>query len=77
MSQATDGDVSAWAEHLLLTERVAVAPGHAFGRSGEGWIRICLAADAETLRLGLSRLPLPVPVPVPVEATLDVVRLAR
>ena len=77
MSHATDGDVSAWAEHLLLTERVAVAPGRAFGRSGEGWIRICLAADADTLRLGLSRLPLPVPVPVPVEATLDVVRLAR
>ncbi|WP_108251711.1 pyridoxal phosphate-dependent aminotransferase [Planctomonas deserti] len=59
MSHATNGDVSAWAERLLLTERVAVAPGRAFGRSGEGWIRICLAADVETLRAGLSRLPVP------------------
>jgi len=59
MSHATDGDVSAWAEHLLLTERVAVAPGRAFGRSGEGWIRVCLAADPEVLRTGLARLPAP------------------
>jgi aspartate aminotransferase len=59
VSHATDGDVSAWAERLLLTERVAVAPGRAFGRSGEGWIRICLAADPDVLREGIARLPLP------------------
>jgi aspartate/methionine/tyrosine aminotransferase len=59
VSYATDGDVSAWAERLLLSERVAVAPGRAFGRSGEGWIRICLAADADVLREGIARLPLP------------------
>ncbi|MGB4778321.1 pyridoxal phosphate-dependent aminotransferase, partial [Microbacterium sp.] len=38
------GDVAAWAEEFLRAERVAVAPGSAFGASGEGWIRVCAAA---------------------------------
>jgi aspartate aminotransferase len=71
VSHATDGDVSAWAEHLLLTERVAVAPGSAFGRSGEGWIRICLAADAEVLRKGIARLPVPGASDAPAPAPAD------
>ncbi|PZF61013.1 aspartate aminotransferase [Curtobacterium sp. MCBD17_034] len=59
VAHATDGDVAAWAERFLLTERVAVAPGSAFGRAGEGWIRVCLAADPAVLREGLRRLPDP------------------
>ena len=59
LSHATNGDVSEWAERLLLTERVAVAPGRAFGRTGEGWVRVSLASDREQLLEGLRRLPTP------------------
>ena len=52
-----EGDVAGWAERFLLHEHVAVAPGSAFGRSGEGWIRVCLAAGRHDLLEGLSRLP--------------------
>ncbi len=57
VSHATQGDVAGWAERFLLHERVAVAPGSAFGRSGEGWIRVCLAADQADVLEGLRRLP--------------------
>ncbi|MEY2848962.1 MAG: hypothetical protein RI885_1627 [Actinomycetota bacterium] len=60
VAHASRGDVDAWAERFLLAERVAVAPGSAFGRSGEGWIRICLAADRADILEGLRRLPAPV-----------------
>ncbi|PFG19218.1 pyridoxal phosphate-dependent aminotransferase [Serinibacter salmoneus] len=43
------GDVATWAEKLLLDTGVAVAPGSAFGRSGEGWIRICVAASRRSM----------------------------
>jgi aspartate aminotransferase len=59
VSYATGGDVAGWAERFLLRERVAVAPGSAFGRSGEGWIRVCLAASESDLLTGLGRLPSP------------------
>jgi aspartate aminotransferase len=59
MSHASGGDVASWAERLLLAQRVAVAPGSAFGRSGEGWIRVCLATEPEVLARGLSKLPAP------------------
>ena len=59
VSHATDGDVASWAESFLLHDRVAVAPGSAFGRSGEGWIRVCLAADPADVLEGLRRLPAP------------------
>jgi len=59
VSHATDGDVASWAQRFLLTQKVAVAPGSAFGRGGEGWIRICLAADAAAIRTAISRLPRP------------------
>lgn len=55
----TDGDVHAWAERFVIHERVAVAPGSAFGRLGEGWIRVCVAADRDRLLEGLGRLPSP------------------
>ena len=57
VAHASNGDVAAWAEHLLLHERVAVAPGSAFGRSGEGWIRLCLAATEADLLAGIAKLP--------------------
>ncbi|MCU1558503.1 MAG: aspartate aminotransferase [Microbacteriaceae bacterium] len=60
VQHASGGDVAGWAERFLLHQRVAVAPGSAFGRSGEGWIRICLAARREDLLEGLQRLPAPV-----------------
>jgi aspartate aminotransferase len=56
---ATAGDVAAWAEKFLLEQRVAIAPGSAFGPSGEGWIRVCLAARREDVLEGLARLPSP------------------
>lgn len=57
MSHATGGDVSAWAEDFLMDEKVALAPGTAFGNHGEGWVRICFAGDTDQLVEGLSRLP--------------------
>ncbi|MCT9818901.1 pyridoxal phosphate-dependent aminotransferase [Microbacterium sp. W1N] len=61
MAHATGGDVAAWTERFLRAERVAVAPGSAFGVSGEGWIRVCVAAARADLLHGLSRLPAPAP----------------
>jgi aspartate aminotransferase len=58
VSHASGGDVADWAERFLLEQHVAVAPGSAFGRSGEGWIRVCLAAPEDLLLEGLGRLPL-------------------
>jgi aspartate aminotransferase len=59
VGHVSEGDVAAWAERFLLQERVAVAPGTAFGRSGEGWIRVCVAATEAELLRGLERLPAP------------------
>jgi len=53
------GDVAAWAERFLREQRVAVAPGSAFGESGEGWIRVCVAANRADIMHGLSLLPAP------------------
>lgn len=52
-----NGNVAHWAERFVLTQRVAGAPGTAFGAAGEGWIRICLAGRQEPLLAALSRLP--------------------
>ena len=64
VSHASGGDVAAWTLALLQRERVAVAPGSAFGRTGEGWIRVSLAATPEDLRRGLGALPAPHPATV-------------
>lgn len=61
LSHATEGDVAAWAERFLFEHDVAVAPGSAFGASGEGWIRVCVASDRALLLEGLRRLPTPAP----------------
>jgi len=45
-----------FARSLLEETRVAVAPGSAFGRGGEGAIRICCAADESVLEPAMERL---------------------
>jgi len=59
VSHASEGDVAGWTERFLLESRVAVAPGSAFGRSGEGWIRASLATSEENVVEGLGRIPVP------------------
>lgn len=45
-----------FATQFLLTEKVAVVPGSAFGESGEGFLRLSYAYSIEELREALSRL---------------------
>ena len=59
VAHVSGGNVAEWAETFLLEKRVAVAPGSAFGRSGEGWIRVCLATPEDLLLEGLGRIPAP------------------
>jgi aminotransferase len=43
-------------EDLLLSHRVAVAPGEGFGARGAGWARLSLAVSDEILERGVERL---------------------
>lgn len=43
-------------EKLLLEEHVAVIPGSAFGRSGEGFVRVCYAASMANIEEALTRI---------------------
>jgi len=43
-------------EQFLLSEKVAVIPGSAFGQGGEGFIRICYASSMEKISIALERL---------------------
>lgn len=45
-----------FARELLRAEKVAVAPGSAFGPSGEGFVRVSLASEESLLIEGLRRL---------------------
>ncbi len=45
-----------FAEKLLHEERVAVVPGSAFGRSGEGYVRCCYATGIDQLEVALARM---------------------
>jgi hypothetical protein len=45
-----------FARSLLRENRVAVAPGSAFGKGGEGAVRICCAADESVLEPAMDRL---------------------
>jgi aspartate aminotransferase len=56
VSPLCGGDVKAWALELLREQRVAVAPGTAFGPRGEGWIRVSLATETDELLEGLDRI---------------------
>lgn len=59
VSHLSGDDVAEWAARFLIEQRVAVAPGSAFGASGEGWIRLCAAAEREQLLEGIRRIPAP------------------
>jgi aspartate aminotransferase len=59
VSHVSCGDVAGWCERFLDDAGVAVAPGSAFGATGEGWIRVCVASDRGELLEGLSRIPAP------------------
>jgi aspartate/methionine/tyrosine aminotransferase len=49
-------DGRAFAERLLRAKRVLVSPGHLFGPSGSGHVRLSYATEDGRLREGLSRL---------------------
>jgi aspartate/methionine/tyrosine aminotransferase len=50
------GDSTAFTADLLRQTGVALAPGVAFGRDGEGFVRLCFAATEQTLTEALSRI---------------------
>jgi aminotransferase len=45
-----------FAERLLMEEHVAVIPGSAFGRGGEGHVRCAYAASVEKIEKALERM---------------------
>ncbi len=45
-----------YAKHLIDTTGVGLAPGLAFGPAGEGWLRLCFAANQDILSQALDRL---------------------
>ncbi|MBM4422956.1 MAG: aminotransferase class I/II-fold pyridoxal phosphate-dependent enzyme [Chloroflexi bacterium] len=45
-----------FAERLLQEEQVAVVPGHAFGESGKGFVRMCYATAHEKIEEALNRM---------------------
>ncbi|MPZ48968.1 MAG: aminotransferase class I/II-fold pyridoxal phosphate-dependent enzyme [Dehalococcoidia bacterium] len=53
---STGLDDQAFAEKLLLEEKVAVVPGSAFGPGGRGHVRICYAQTYELLGEALQRM---------------------
>ena len=53
---SSPGAARDFALKLLAEHRVAVAPGTAFGVSGEGYVRLSLAASPEHLTEGVQRL---------------------
>ena len=55
---AVDGvtDSLGFAHELIETAGVGLAPGRAFGEAGEGRLRLCFAAEADTLSRALDRL---------------------
>jgi aspartate aminotransferase len=49
-------DSVAFAHDLIGKTGVGLAPGLAFGPEGEGWMRLCFAAEADTLSRAMDRL---------------------
>ena len=49
-------DSVAYACELIAETGVGLAPGRAFGEDGEGWLRLCFAAEADTLSAAMDRL---------------------
>ena len=49
-------DSVAFAQRLIDEAGVGLAPGRAFGEDGEGWMRLCFAADPATVSEAMDRL---------------------
>ena len=49
-------DSLAFCKHLVASAGLGLAPGIAFGREGEGFVRWCFAASEERLQQGIDRL---------------------
>ncbi len=49
-------DSLSYAKKLVREARIGLAPGTAFGRSGQGWFRLCYAGSIDRLQRGLDRL---------------------
>ena len=45
-----------FAERLLAEEKVAVVPGTAFGKCGEGYVRCCYAVSPGDIEEALTRI---------------------
>lgn len=45
-----------WTEHLIDSASLVVTPGNAFGPGGQGYFRVSLVADLETMRQAIERL---------------------
>lgn len=52
----TGMDAMSFAMALLKAENVAVVPGNAFGKDGEGYIRCCYASSLSDLKEALARI---------------------
>jgi aspartate/methionine/tyrosine aminotransferase len=49
-------DSVSFAQKLLRETRVGMAPGLAFGRDGEGWLRLCYASDPKRIAVAMDRI---------------------
>jgi aminotransferase len=54
--ERTGMDEHEFAERLLMEEKVAVIPGSAFGKGGEGHVRCAYAASLENIEIALERM---------------------
>jgi len=51
------GHSATWlADYLLENAGVAVLPGTAFGKNGEGYLRLCFATSVEQIKLAVERI---------------------
>src|SRR3546814_17790892 len=49
-------DSVAFAQELIARTGVGMAPGRAFGDAGEGWLRLCFAAEAATPAAAMAQI---------------------
>ena len=49
-------DSETFSEMLLKEEKVAVVPGSAFGKTGEGYVRCCYATSLAEIEEALTRM---------------------
>jgi aminotransferase len=54
--KATGMGSEEFSERLLKEEKVAVVPGSAFGKCGEGYVRCCYATSLEDIEEALKRM---------------------